>query len=348
MQVIQSRRDFLAGLSAAGAASLVGGRGSFADEPPPETAVIRLLGDSSICQAPEYIVDDLLHAEGFTEIRYLYTSESEWATKGHGRPRHLLSRSVENVVASGEVDFDLWFPASVVSHLQAGEPVIALGGVHVGCYELFAHEPIQTISDLKGHSAGVRHLDSPAYLQLAIMAAHVGLDPREDIEWVANPDAKELFAERKVDAFIAFPPEPQELRARKIGRVILSTTTDKPWSQYLCCIIEGNRAWVRDHPIATKRFMRALFKGADLCAKTPETAARRLVEGGFTKRYDYALQTLAELPYGTWREFDPEDSMRFYALQMHEVGFINSSPNELLAEGTDWRFFNELKRELKA
>jgi NitT/TauT family transport system substrate-binding protein len=30
------------------------------------------------------------------------------------------------------------------------------------------------------------------------------------------------------------------------------------------------------------------------------------------------------------------------------VGFIESSPNELLAEGTDWRFVNELKRELKA
>ncbi len=77
-------------------------------------------------------------------------------------------------------------------------------------------------------------------------------------------------------------------------------------------------------------------------------AAQRLVDGGFTERYDYALQTLTELPYDSWREFDPEDSLRFYALRLHEVGMIKSSPNELLAEGTDWRFLNELKRELKA
>ena len=66
------------------------------------------------------------------------------------------------------------------------------------------------------------------------------------------------------------------------------------------------------------------------------------------QRYDYALQTLTELPYARWREFDPEDSLRFFALRLHEVGMIKSSPNQLLADGTDWRFLNELKRELKA
>ena len=50
----------------------------------------------------------------------------------------------------------------------------------------------------------------------------------------------------------------------------------------------------------------------------------------------------------TWREYDPEDTLRFYALRLHEAGMIKSSPNALLAEGTDWRFLNELKRELKA
>ena len=40
--------------------------------------------------------------------------------------------------------------------------------------------------------------------------------------------------------------------------------------------------------------------------------------------------------------------MRFYALRLHEAGMIKSSPNKLIAEGTDWRFLDELKRELKA
>jgi NitT/TauT family transport system substrate-binding protein len=157
-----------------------------------------------------------------------------------------------------------------------------------------------------------------------------------------------LFAAREVDAFLASPPEPQELLARKIGHVIVNIATDKPWSQYFCCMVFGNREFVRDHPVATKRFLRAILKAIDICADEPERTAQRLVDGGFAPRYDYAFETLTELPYAHWREFDAEDSMRFFALRLHEVGMIKSSPNALLAEGTDWRFLNELKRELKA
>ena len=82
--------------------------------------------------------------------------------------------------------------------------------------------------------------------------------------------------------------------------------------------------------------------------RRPGEGRAKLVDSGLTPHYDYALQTLTELPYDRWREFDPEDSLRFYALRLHEVGMIKSSPNEILAEGTDWRFVNELKRELKA
>ena len=113
--------------------------------------------------------------------------------------------------------------------------------------------------------------------------------------------------------------------ARKVGRVILSTATDKPWSQYFCCLLYGGRDFVRDHPIATKRAVRAILKAADLCAAEPERAAQRLVDGGVAPDYDYALQTLTEIPYDQWREFDPEDAMRFYALRLHEVGMIRSA-----------------------
>jgi NitT/TauT family transport system substrate-binding protein len=234
--------------------------------------------------------------------------------------------------------------------LDAGEPITALAGIHVGCYELFAHEPVRTISDLKGRKVGIYELGSSGHLLLAIMAARVGLDPHKDIAWVPQGPAgtpMQLFAEAKVDAFLGFPPEPQELRDRNIGRVILNMATDQPWSQYFCCTAFGNRDFVRASPVATKRYLRAILKAADICASDPEQAARKLVEAGFAGRYDYALQTLDEIPYDRWREFDPEDSMRFFALRLHEVGMITSSPNALLAEGTDWRFLNELKRELK-
>jgi NitT/TauT family transport system substrate-binding protein len=184
------------------------------------------------------------------------------------------------------------------------------------------------------------------------MAAHVGLDPVKDINWAisADPSVKpiEQFAQGKIDAFLGFPPEPQELRARNIGHVIVNSSVDRPWSQYFCCMLAGNRKFVRDHPVATKRALRAILKATDLCVTEPARVARQIVDGGFTPRYDYALQTLNEVPYDKWRDYDAEDTIRFYALRLHEIGMIKSTPQKIIAGSTDWRFFNELKRELKA
>ena len=102
------------------------------------------------------------------------------------------------------------------------------------------------------------------------------------------------------------------------------------------------------NPVATKRVLRAVLKGADLCAGEPERAARLLVDGGFTGRYHYALQTMRDVPYDKWREYDPEDTVRYYALRLHDLGYVKSTPQKIIADGTDWRFLNELKRELKA
>jgi NitT/TauT family transport system substrate-binding protein len=339
MQIRQSRRDLLTALSAATAAWVLSARTSFADEGPPETTTIRLRRDPSICVAPWYIAEDLLRAEGFTDIRYV--------------PAHGPTQA--EMITRGELDFALWETGTVAFRLDAGVPITTVAGVHPGCFELFAHEPIGTISDLRGKKVGIDVLGSGKHRYVAVMAASVGLDPHKDIEWVEgsalDPSALfplELFAKRQVDAFLAFPPEPQELRARKIGRVILNTTTDKPWSQYFCCMLVGNSEFIDRHPVATKRVLRATLKANDICAAEPERAAQGLVDRGFTKRYDYALQTLTELPYASWREFDAEDSLRFFALRLHEIGMIKSSLNRLIAEGTDWRFLNELKRELKA
>jgi NitT/TauT family transport system substrate-binding protein len=182
------------------------------------------------------------------------------------------------------------------------------------------------------------------------MAAHVGLDPSKDINWVTSPTIapKELFADGKIDAFLGFPPEPQELRARKIGRVVVNSSIDRPWSQYFCCMLGGNRDFVRKNPAATKRVARAILKATDFCVSDRTGAARRMIDGGFASNYDYALQTLNEVPYNKWREYDPEDTIRFFSLRLREAGMIKSSPNKLIAEATDWRFWNELKRELKS
>ena len=334
MQIRHSRRSFLTSVTALGAVGLLGPREALADEGPPEVTTIRLNKVPGICIAPQYVADDLLRTEGFTDVRYVPISSA------------IQHRSI----VLGEVDFSLHFAAPLVIPVDAGEPVTVLAGVHPGCFELFARAEIRTILDLKGKSVGIQAIGSSPHVFLTAMAAYVGLDPSKDIDWVTSQTIKpmQLFAQGKIDAFLGFPPEPQELRARKIGHVIVNSAQDLPWSQYFCCMLAGNSEFVRRYPIATKRVLRAILKATDLCAAEPQKAARRLVDAGFTTRYDYALETLTELPYASWREFDPEDSMRFYALRLHEVGMIKSTPQEIIAKGTDWRFLNELKRELKA
>jgi NitT/TauT family transport system substrate-binding protein len=138
-----------------------------------------------------------------------------------------------------------------------------------------------------------------------------------------------------------------EVRAKNVGHVIVSSIRDKPWSQYYCCMLGTHTEFARKYPVATKRALRAILKAADLCVSEPKQVAQLLVDQGYAKRYDYALQALSEIRYDVWREYDPEDTLRFYALRLHEAGLIKRSPNDLIAEHTDWRFLDEIKRELK-
>jgi NitT/TauT family transport system substrate-binding protein len=287
-----------------------------------------------ICIAPQYVAEELLRAEGFTDIHYIEASQP----------------GTSEAVARSEIDFDLATPWALATGIDAGQPIILLAGVHVGCYELFGSKDLRGIADLKGKNVGVQAAGPTRIGLPSLLAAHVGLDPAKDIHWVTDPSAKpiELFAQGKIEAFLAFPPEPQHLRSRQIGHVMMSTAVDRPWSQYFCCMLIGNRDYIRKYPIATKRVLRAVLKAADLCATDPPRAAKQIADGGFVPRYDDALQTISELPYDKWREYDAEDTLRFYALRMRDVGFIKSSPQKIIADGTDWRFLNELKRELKA
>jgi ABC-type nitrate/sulfonate/bicarbonate transport system substrate-binding protein len=251
MPVMQDRRRFLATLSSTAAAGLLHIPNVLGQEAPLETTRIRLYDWTGLCIAPQFVAEELLNAEGFTDVQY-------------------------------------------------------------------------------------------------VRAEPTGQLPSRDINFVTYPanQSMQLLADSKIDASLSFPPVPQELRAKKIGHVIVNSSVDRPWSQYFCCMISANREFVHNHPVATKRAMRALLKAVDVCVTAPERAARIVADRGYT--YDYSLQAIREIPYAKWRNYDPEDAIRFYALRLRDAGMIKSSPNKILADGADWRFWNELKRELKA
>jgi len=337
MPVTQTRRSFLATLSLAGATGLLGAPSVLAAEGVLETPTVRLQKISSqggICAAPVRIVGELLRAEGFTDVRLVSSGSGD----------------VTQAVGDGTLDFALNFASSLTAAIDRGVAITVLSGIHAGCFGLFGHEVIRGIADLKGRRVAVASMGSPAHLFVAAMASQVGIDPGTDIHWITapSPNSIELFIDGKADAFLGFPPQPQELRARQIGHLVVDSAVDRPWSQYFCCLLYGNTGYVQKYPVATKRVLRAILKATDLCASQPERVARQLFDDGAAESYDRLLEVLRELPYDRWREYDPEDTMRFYALRLHEAKLIKSTPNKIIADGTDWRFLNEVKRELKA
>lgn len=327
------RRAFLARASLLGAASLAGFPRLASAEPPPEVSRIRLVRVPALCFAPQYVAEELLRLEGFNEVTYVKMGEALPST---------LKNSADLAMIGGP---------SILPAIDNGLPIVAIAGVHEGCWELFAHEPIRTIRDLKGRAVGINMLGGLEHVWLSSIFAYVGIDPRTEIDWVPAAhwgSSKNLFLDRKVTAFLGFPPEPQELRAQKIGHVILNTTLDRPWSQYYCCMIVAHRDFVGGYPVATKRALRAMLKAADICSQDPERAARLLVEKGYEPHYEMALEVLKSLSYSRWRTDNPADTLRFHALRLRDAGMIKSTPQQIIERGSDFRFLNELKKELKS
>lgn len=301
---------------------------------PPETHTVRFSNYPAICIAPQWIAEEMLRAEGFTDVQYANVPDGV---------------SSGGFMGAGGCDFSFEAAPVIPAHVDAGIPMVAIAGIHAGCFELFAHEPARSIRDLKGKRVSVPARGDERHVFVAAMLAHVGLDPGRDVEWDFRPSDQglRLFTERKVDAFLGFPPDPQELRARKIGRVLVDTRTDRPWSQYFCCVLTATRSYVRAYPVATKRVVRAILRASEVCAREPDRIARLVVSKGYERREEYAVQVLRQLPYGRWRDISAEDTLRFYSLRLHEAGLIKSSPQRILAQGSDWRFVDEVKRELK-
>jgi NitT/TauT family transport system substrate-binding protein len=349
-----SRRDLLRlaglGLSGLGLAAIGGcgsddGNGSptstpgIVVDPPPETTTIRLPkmpALQNVHGTPLYLAEQFLQAEGFTDVQYVDVP--------------LASGGVEQL-AAGEIDIGLNFAWSFAAAADAGDQLVILAGVRRSAFTLFGNDRVQSLRDFKGKRIWILPRDAthaPDAFWAALLG-FVGIDIENEVEFVelSLADVFPAIQDGTIDVWVFTPPNSTLLRNLGDGHVVLDGMMDPPWSQYFGNFATGNRDFIEKHPAATKRALRAILKAADVCASEPDRAARYLVDRGLTLlTHEQALDGIAPPSYAAWREFDPEDTVRFYALRLREAGLVKSTPDELIARATDWRYLNEIKREL--
>ena len=311
--------------------------------PPPETTTVRIVSPPA-CDPGLMLAADDLREEGFTDIRYVDTPAVErgW----------LLNK---------EADVSIGHPEFITATLDAGVPLIVLAGLHSGCLEVWARSGIENIGALRGKKIAVRRADTSDqfYAFFATLLGYVGIDPLKDVQFIAGGDGAGMnsaFTEGRADAVLAAAQQGPAFRRllKPPGNVLLATMTDKPWSQYICCTLVAQRDWSQQHPIATKRVTRAVLRATDRAAKDPGRAAHDAAavwhlsppssNGAFADE-SLVRETMAMCTYN-WRELDPEESLRFFALRLAESKLITSTPQQLIAQGTDLAYMRQLRKEL--
>jgi len=330
-----SRRRLLTSSAALGASMLLAPRSGRASDPEPEIRHLRLIEGPVDCLGPQYLAAELLAAEGFEQIDSVPSWTEGWM----------------NTLSRDGADFAMDTVTDVIPAVDRGENVVVVAGIHGGCYELMGHESVRAIHDLKGKRVAIIGPYVGDHVLISSMASYVGLKPERDIHWITTPSFDEpvaKFVAREVDAFIGFPPQPQKLRAMRVGHTVVDTKKDRPWSNYYCCVLSANRHFVKAYPHATRRVVRAYLKAADLCADDPARVARFMVSRGFDEDYDRVLEVVRGSSYRRWRSIDVEDTFRFHLVRLHEAGMLRMPLKDLIDRALDLRFFRELRRELKA
>ena len=259
MPMKQTRRRFLTTLSMAGAAGLVRVPLALAAEGALETTTVRIFANRpGICVAPQYIAEALLRAEGFTDVRFVgLTAITGAPAARRSGPATPISPSL----CGASRHRDRWRRSD---HGPGGGACRLLRIVRQRRRPQYHRSEGQ---DCRRAGLGLE----PACVRWLRWPLMSGSIPPRTSTGSINPSVEpiELYEKGKIDAFLGFPPEPQELRARHIGHVVVNSAVDRPWSQYFCCMLAGNREYVRKHPVATKRVLRAILKAADLCATDP-------------------------------------------------------------------------------
>jgi NitT/TauT family transport system substrate-binding protein len=344
VRLVIRRRTFLgamgAALATACAPSASTGKTAAPSVGPLETTTIRI-ALTPPCDPWYWLSEPFLREEGFTDIQY-------GATGGPGE---------------GTAEFGVIYGNGLVAAVDAGAPVIAVAGAHTGCIELWARPGINTIADLRGKRIAINTKTLTVagntatdlfYGFFVSLLAYVGMQPGDAnfIEIGADKSVNAYFVDGKADAILTAGAAGPVLHGTKDnpGRVILDTAADKPWSQNYCCLLVTNREWARANPVAVRRATRAILRSVDAGKRDLRATAKVAIERG---AYNGTPAITEQVVYDVikdqsfdWRDYDPEETVRFFALRLGDAKLIKKTPAQIIADGTDFAYFRRLRTEL--
>lgn len=300
---------------------------------PAETATLRISVPPT-CDPAFFLAEPYLREEGFTDIQFVKGNASQ-------------------AMASGGADLSSLFPPSLAAEVDAGNPVVALAGLHVGCIGLFAQKGTRDVRALRGKTIFVPGKDPRDFRYSFFVATllEAGIDPARDVNIVEAPagaDLVQMFRDGKSEAATVATQAMDKLRADGGFEMLVDYATDAPWSGHHCCLLTTTRSFLDMSPNAARRAVRAILRGTIDARTDLARGVQSMVERGVTKDYDGVLAHDRTLPYDTWRTVDPEVGIRFHAERLQRANVIKSSADEIVRKGTDWNALRQAQRELKA
>ncbi|HAF10164.1 MAG TPA: hypothetical protein DCK98_08810 [Chloroflexi bacterium] len=300
--------------------------------PPPETTSIKLAAGA--CDSAIFGAERFLREEGFTDVQF---TDALTAT----------------AITAGNANIGNAFPQAFFNSVESAPKVVALGGLHPGCIEIWAQPGIASVKDLKGRTITVpsKALASLPYTWMAMALKQAGVDPK-DVNFVVQADADllKLYLDGKSDALFVATTAAAALKTNPAnkGHAIFSQVMDEPWKSTNCCCIIASEPWYRANPIAAKRAMRAIYRTADALPTDRADAAKLATDKGlFGGAPALAnVREAANMVPLDWRTYDLEKAVRFYAPLLTDVGVLKASTDDLL-KAVDLKIFKELSTELK-
>jgi NitT/TauT family transport system substrate-binding protein len=300
---------------------------------PPETTSITLT--AAPCDAAIFGAEKFLREEGFTDIK-------------------ISDKNTFTEIAAGNAQIGNSFPQAFFNAVENGPKVVALGGLHPGCAEIWAQPGIASVKDLKGRTivTTAKALPNLQYSYIAMVAQQSGLDGAKDINWVVQSDADPLkmYLDGKSDALLVTTVGTVTIRANAAnkGKMINSQVMDQPWASTNCCFVVVSDQWYRANPIAARRAMRAIFRTADALGADRTDAVKAATDKGLFGGAASAanVREAANMVPLDWRAYDMEKAVRFYAPLLTSVGVLKTSADDLV-KAVDLKIQTDLATELK-